>query len=523
MIYTLAQIIEQSAARFPQKEAFRCLDDSVTYSELDVQSKQLADYLINAGLQKGDRVGILMNRCLDTATAVHGTFKSGGVFVPINPFMPINRIVAIMEDCGIAHLLTIPSQKKKIKSITAKAPFLRSVVGLEDSIGITTASWEAVFKRTLEDFSPPAILEQDLAFILYTSGSTGVPKGIMHTHYSGLSLAKLAADLHDFTSEDRVGNFAPLHFDPSTFGYFAAPMVGATTIIIPDAHLQLPASLSALVVKEKISVWYSVPLTLVQVLLHGDIDKHDFSCVRWVLFIGEVFPVKHLRALMLKWPHAQFNNLYGPAETVACTYYILPEPPDENQAVPIGNAWGNTEYKILDKNDNEVAQGEAGELVVRTATLMAGYWNNEALTAKSFFKLKQAAGYEHTYYRTGDLVKENEKSELMFLGRNDRQIKLRGYRIELDEIEVTLLRNENVEEAAVVLINKEDDEQELEAVVRLVAGASINPEELQTFCKAYIPGYSIPKTLRIMEDFPRTGSGKIDRNEIVKMLETSIS
>lgn len=524
MIYNLAQIVEQSAARFPNKEAFRCLDNAITYSKLEEQSKQLASYLMEAGLEKGDRVGIFMNRCLETATAVHGVFMAGGVFVPINPFMPVARIVTIMADCNIQHLLTTPAQKTKINKTAAEAPFLISVVGLSEveSPDVRAYTWETVFSRSLENFKAPNILEQDLAFILYTSGSTGTPKGIMHTHYSGLSIAKLAADLHDFSSEDRVGNFAPLHFDPSTFGYFAAPLVGATTVIIPDAHLKLPVSLCALVAKEKITVWYSVPLTLVQVLLHGEIDEHDFSSLRWVLFIGEVFPVKHLRELMIKWPHAKFNNLYGPAETVACTYYVIPEPPKADEMVPIGTVWGNTDYKILDAADQEVAKGDEGELVVRTATLMAGYWNNKELTEKSFFRVPQAAGYDYIFYRTGDQVKENDKGELMFLGRNDRQIKLRGYRIELDEIEVTLLRNNQVEEAAVVVVETGEDERELEAVVRLVAGANIQAEEILNFSKTFLPSYAVPRSLRIMEDFPRTGSGKIDRNEIVKILETKV-
>jgi acyl-coenzyme A synthetase/AMP-(fatty) acid ligase len=333
-------------------------------------------------------------------------------------------------------------------------------------------------------------------------------------------LARLEADLHNSTHKDRIGNFAPLHFDQSLFGYFSGPLVGATTIIFPDSYVKLPLSLSALAAKEKITLWFSVPLILMQVLMHGDIDNQDFSALRWVRFGGEVFPVKQLRELMLKWPHAKFINSYGPSELARCTYYILDEPPKTDEPIPLGTVWGNTEYKILDKNDQEVKKGEPGELVVRTATLMVGYWNNKKLTDKSFYKLEVAEGYQHVYYRTGDLVHENDKNELMFLGRIDRQIKLRGYRIELDEVEATLLKNDHVEEAAVIVIHKDGNNKELEAVVRLVEGAEADAGDILLFCKNLLPSYALPQSLTVVKEFPRTGTGKIDRTEIVKMLAT---
>jgi len=522
MVYNLSHLLEKSAERFPNKEAFRCLDETISYSDLNHKADQLASYLLDNGLHKGDRVGIYMNRCLNTAVAVYGILKAGGAFVAINPFSPHSRTLTIMQDCGIAFILSTPSLANKIKVISKEAPFLNSVIGLAEKDGPKTISWEEIFDRSLENFSPPEILGKDLSSILYTSGSTGIPKGIMHTHYSSLSLARLEVNLHSATHEDRIGNFAPLHFDQSLFGYFSGPLVGATTVIFPDAYVKLPKSLSALVAKEQITLWFSVPLILTQVLLNGDIDNHDFSALRWVRFGGEVFPVKQLRELMLKWPHAKFINSYGPSELFRCTYYILDEPPKTNDPIPLGTVWGNTEYKILDENKKVVNQGNPGELVVRSDTLMVGYWNNKELTERSFYREHLASGYDHVYYRTGDLVKENSNKELMFLGRIDRQIKLRGYRIELDEIEATLLKHERVEEAAVILVQKEDGDKELEAVLRLSEGAEVNTRELMLFCKKIIPSYAVPEHMTIIDDFPRTGTGKIDRNQIIKLLETKV-
>lgn len=518
MIYNLAQIIQNAAERAPKKEAFRCIDEFISYGELERKSNQLAQYFAQAGVKKGDRIGIYMNRCLETTVAVYGILKAGAAYIPLDPFVPISRILFMVEDCEMEHLVTTPAQNRKIKSIANAAPTIKSVVGTSEDVGPTCISWDSVFTISLETYKPVWILEQDLAFILYTSGSTGTPKGVMHTHQSGLALAKLAADLYNFSPDDRVGNFAPLHFDPSTFGYFSAPMSLSTTIIIPDAYLKFPASLSALVEKEKITIWYSVPLMLIQTLLKGNIENHDFSPLRWVLFIGEVFITKHLRALMEKWPQATFSNLYGPVEVIACTYYHLNTPPKTDDPIPIGKVWGNTECKIINSSGKEVPRGEIGELVVRTATMMKGYWKNRELTEKSLYKEKIAEGYEHIFYKTGDLAQENEAGEYLFHGRNDRQVKVRGYRLELDEIELTFLKHEEVKEAAVVVVERDSGVKELIAVVRTMNGSKIDAASLMTFCKPYLPAYAIPETIKFREDFPRTGSGKISRTEITKML-----
>ncbi len=519
MIYTLSQIIENSALKFPNKEGFRFMNEALTYEELNIKSTQLAQQLVQDGVQKGDRIGIYMNRCLETAIAVYGILKAGAAYIPLDPFIPISRVLFMIGDCNMKHIITTPAQNKKIKLIAEGAESLHSIFGTSIDIKVPTISWDQVFAKPIDNYKPVWILGEDLAFLLYTSGSTGTPKAVMHTHQSGLALARLAADLYNFGPDDRIGNFAPLHFDPSTFGYFSAPLAFSTTIIIPDAHLKFPASLSELVVKEKITIWYSVPLMLIQILLKGNIENHDFSSLRWVLFIGEVFIVKHLRALMQKWPHAKFSNLYGPVEVIACTYFNLDTPPPTNDPIPIGQVWGDTECKIIDSNDKVVEKGVIGELVVRTATMMKGYWNNEELTEKSWYKEKIAGGYEHVFYRTGDLAQENEEGLYLFHGRNDRQVKVRGYRLELDEIELALLKNHEVEEVAVVVIDNDTGVKEIVAVIRLINGAKIDVDNLLSFCRLHLPPYAIPETIKFLDDFPRTGSGKISRVEITKMLK----
>lgn len=518
MIYLLQHILRDALSRHSQKTAFVCSNEKLTYGELDTKSNQLANSLIAKKIKRGERIGIFMPRCLESVMAVYGILKSGAAYVPLDPFAPAHRTAAIIEDCNIKTLVTISNQKNRIEGLLKETSQVQLIIGTETISNCVSIAWETINK---EKNSKPflKILESDLAFILYTSGSTGSPKGIMHTHYSALSLAKIVKDTFDFHEDDIFGNPAPLHFDPSTFGYFVAPFVKASTIIIPDAYLKMPASLSSLIAKEKVSVWYSVPLMLIQLLKSNTLTNHDFTNLRWIFFAGEVFIPKHLKALMETWPQARYCNLYGPAELILCTYFNIKEAPEVNQHIPIGTTWANTEYKILNENENEVGTGEVGELAIRSATLMQGYWNNEELTNRSFYRVSVANGYEHIYYKTGDLVQLSEQQELLFLGRKDRQIKLRGYRIELDEVENVLLKHHFIEEAAVIAINQTEDAQKLVANVKAKELESIDEKELQHFCSQYLPAYSIPETILIVEDFPRTSSGKIDRKKLEHLID----
>lgn len=513
LIYTLHHILEKSATVFPDKEAFRFLSESISFKELDTKSNQLAKHLINTGIKKGDRIGIYMNRCLETTIAVYGILKSGGAYVPLDPFAPIERTKFLINDCGIKILVTTNKQKKKIAKLSDSDSKLSNVIGTENKEVFNGVSWDTIFLISLEYYEPVNVLEQDLAYILYTSGSTGTPKGIMHTHYSALNFAKLVIDLYGFSEKDKIATTAPLHFDPSTLGYFSSPLVGATSIIISDAHLKLPASLAEIMEKEQLTVWFSVPLILIQLLQNSGLEKRNFDSLKWVLFSGEVFPTKHLRSLMHLWPNKIYSNIYGPTELNQCTNYNLKTPPKTDDPIPIGSVWGNTEFKILDENDKEVVFGQTGLLVIRSGTQMKGYWNNEELTTKSLYTESIAPGMDKIYYRTGDLVRQNEKGQLLFFGRNDRQIKLRGYRIEIDEIENILLKNTAIKEAAVVLIDRKEDKI-LSAVVILSENAKIDENDILTFCKKQLPSYAVPNFIKIETSLPRTSSGKINRKHL---------
>lgn len=513
MIKTLPDIIDYATQKFPKKEAFICGPISLSFKEMHQKTNQLAAYLQSLKVKKGDRIGIYTERSIESFIAVYGIMKAGAVFVPLDPTAPRTRTLSLLNDCGIEHIITTKLQAKKVIQFLSEEQPLRSIIGCPKETTVPSVTWDFVYNVSLEHYIPVEVQEYDLAYIMYTSGSTGAPKGIMHTHYSGLSYAKLSLKLYGISDKDRVATFPPLHFDQSTFGYFTSPLAGASTVIIQDAYTKLPASLSQLMQYQKISIWYSVPLILIQLVQKGLLEDRDLSPLRWVLFGGEVFITKYLRQLMEKWPQAKFCNVYGPAEVNQCSYYHLSTPLDIKDPMPIGYIWDDTEYKILDKNDLEVAQGNSGQLVVHTTTMMKGYWNNENLTKKSFYE-----DNGKIYYKTGDIFKLAADGKLMFLGRNDYQVKIRGYRVEITEIESVIARHNSIQEAAVIVLNGDNGEKEIVATVLPKSNVPITERELITYCKRSLSSYAVPSTVHIMDKYPRTSSAKIDKATLQRIL-----
>ena len=521
MIYLLPHIIEESADRFPSNEAFRFEGEGISYAQFARQVRCLANFLLERGIKRGDRVGIYRNKGLQSALAMYGIMAAGAAYVPLDAGMPSQRLRTILEDCGIRDLVTEPAQVHSLKALLTQGGIaLRTLVGLNEEImgGHACISWSQVFESP--DHLPNVrSMEQDLAYVMYTSGSTGKPKGLMHTHKSGLSYAKMAAETYGVNEADRLANHSSLHFDMSTFDYFSGPLSGATTVIISEQCTKFPANMSRLIEDESITIWYSVPWALIQLSQYGALEKRDLNSLRWVMFGGEPFPVKHLRALMQAIPGAKFSNVYGPAEINQCTYHHLLHPPaSTDDSVPIGKIWANAEGLVLDERDSPVAPGEVGELLVRTPTMMQGYWGRADLNDQIFYRSVAAGGLEHIYLRTGDLVRENPNGDYIFIGRKDRQVKIRGYRVELDEIEATLHTLDGVLEAAVVTVFDRELTNHIKAAVTLRPGTNLEQRDIIAYVKQKIPSYAIPEKVAVVTDFPRTTSGKINRRELQNLL-----
>ena len=519
MRYLLTHCIDGSAERHADRPAFRFDGAELSYAALVRATDVLAGFLLQAGVKRGDRVGVFMPKCLEMPVALYGVMRAGAAFVPLDPLAPAARIRTMIADCGIRVLLSAPSMQRALTAVVDADSGVRCVVGLP-ATGLPQRpcfEWQEVLASSAPGRRAVRILQDDLAYIIYTSGSTGTPKGIMHTHRSGLAYAELAAALYGLEPEDRLSGHPPLHSDMSTFDFFAGPLAGATTVLIPEEVTKLPASLSQLMQDEALTVWYSVVSALVQLSARGVLAARDLSALRWVLFCGEPMPAKNLRALMQSLPSARFSNVYGPAEVNQCTYYHVPEAPrDDNLSVPIGRVWANTEELVIDEQGAAVTRGDVGELLIRSATMMRGYWNRPDLDARAFHR-QPAAGGAAVHYRTGDLVRLQPDGNYLFLGRKDRQIKSRGHRVELDEVEAALASHAGVEEAAAYAVPDEEIGHRIGAAVVPAPDAVLDAAELRAHVRALLPPPAVPSSISLVATLPRTPTGKIDRSRLAEL------
>jgi amino acid adenylation domain-containing protein len=513
MHFLLHRTVERISNRTPERDAVRCAGLALSYGQLVERASRLARVLTERGVRRGDRVGILSRKSLESAVSMYGIMQTGAAYVPLDSMAPTDRLAVIARDCGIRHLVSEPSQRKTVRALIDTGVPLDTVIGFDDASLATNpgVAWEQVASAPL--LSPiDGLTEMDVSYILYTSGSTGLPKGVMHTHRSALAFAQAAAETYALRAEDRVTSHAPLHFDLSTLDFFATAVVGGTTVIVPEAYTKLPASLSQLLADERATVLYAVPMALTQLVLHGALEERDLTALRWVIFAGEPFAPKHLRALTRALPGAHFSNIYGPTEVNGVTYWMVPPTaalPDD--PLPIGRAFENVDLRVVTDSGSEARAGETGELWVRSATMMQGYWGRPDLDETSFATISAGGARPLRFHRTGDLVRTDAEGVMHFLGRMDRQIKTRGYRVELDEVESALVSHPLVEGAAVFGVPDDLGSTAVEAVVVLVPGATASTSELLSFASTRLPRYALPQHMQIVDVLPRTATEKIDR------------
>lgn len=506
----LSSLPDQSANRDPDAVSFRCLGNDLSNQGLATRAAQVAYVLREHGVRPGDLVGVYLRKSLNSAVAIYGIMQAGAVYVPLDPTAPVARLKQVIAQCDIQILVSDLPMQRHLHMLLSEPTSIHCIIGADGGPKVQSVGWEDVACAPSLPLVPRD--PTDAAYIMFTSGSTGIPKGIVHTHKSGLAYAKAATRLFDIDASDRMANHSALHFDMSTFAMFGGPLVGACVVIVSDAHARLPAEMTKLIQDERISIWYSVPFALTQMLEHGAIKTRDMSSLRWVIFAGEAMQPKHLRGLMETLPDASFSNNYGPAEVNVCTYHNLTSPAEvPDNGVPIGTIWDAAEGIILDENDAEVPSGSVGELVVTSDTMMREYWKAPALTDQSLYQSPDGS----KYYRTRDLVQDIGDGVLILHGRRDRQVKLRGFRVELDEIETVLCQHSAVQEAA-AMVSKDGDG--LIAAVTLRPGTDIDVEILRDHASAALASYSVPAVFRIMEQFPRTGTEKIDRNAILEQI-----
>ncbi|MGI9602001.1 MAG: amino acid adenylation domain-containing protein [Acidimicrobiales bacterium] len=502
MIDTLAQLVPEQARLRPNAPAVRCGDDEWSWAEFDDEVARTAGLLLRLGVGSGDRVGICLYKSMRTPLAVHAVLRAGAAYVPLDPQAPDPALAAVINDCGIEVVVTDQPAAARLDRLSPLVSGLRAVLGGSPDGPFASVGWD----DRGEAVATVAIEPDDMAYVMYTSGSTGQPKGIMHTHRSALAYATRAAATYQLVPDDRLGFLTPIHFDMSTFELFAGPMVGACTVVVGEAHLRLPASLSQLIQDQHLTTLYGVPFLFTQLLDRGVLAERDLSRVRWLLYGGEPFAAARLAEWMHLLPDCRVSNVYGPAEVNQCTHHHLDAPPAADEVVPIGACWEGAAGRVVDEDRRSIPAGEAGELEISAPTMMSGYWGRPDLTAERV-SLDDSG---RRWYRTGDLVVEGDNGEYCFLGRLDDQVKVRGHRLELTPVELAVASVDGVRHAVAGVVPGAEGASELVAVF---VGSAETDAVIKSVAGS-LPPYAVPTRVQAVPDLPTGSTGKIDRRRV---------
>jgi amino acid adenylation domain-containing protein len=511
----LCEYLEQSAREHPDQLAV--VDGTghrLTYRELREHARRIAGFLAEAGVQPGDRIGVIAPKSVEVVATLFGVMTAGAAYVPADYAAPASRNRMLLSDCAVKVVFLDPRCSSIVDEWSAAERPLVVWFDAGTAAGGNGVLWSQV--ATHAPLADSRLVGPDgLAYILYTSGSTGTPKGVTLTQENATSFVEWCSREFAPTPDDRFSSHAPFHFDLSILDLYVPAKHGAALYLVSEDLGKSPDALAAFIATHQLTVWYSTPSILSLLAQFGQLEKRDCTSLRLVLFAGEVFPVKHLRSISERWPHAAFYNLYGPTETNVCTFARIPRtiPADRVDPYPIGHLCDHCHGLVLDVPAGvEVPKGEEGLLHIAGASLFQGYWNRQ--TADLFFERDG-----RRYYNTGDVVREIDNEGYIYVGRRDRMVKRRGYRIELAEIERGLYQNEKIREAAVIAL------ADASAGVRIVAYVAPQPGQrptiidLKTFCGRALPAYMIPDAFMILEALPRTSTDKVDYQSLVRTNE----
>jgi len=496
----LEEFLETSARRAPEATAaLEVSGEAISYSALEEFAQDISTALSTVGVGSGDRVGLSLPKRIAALASVFGALKAGAAYVPVDYSAPASRNGYIFNDCGVRAVIVDRARagllKKELEGSWTETEF--------PQWGAHGADLVVLARRD----EATAAKAPELAYILYTSGSTGRPKGVTHSHASALAFIDWCSQEFQPKAADRFSSHAPFHFDLSILDIYVPIKHGASVVLIDADAGKQPGTLARIIAELGITIWYSTPSILHMLTTYGKIEDQDCSRLRIVHFAGEVFPIKHLRVLMERWPWPVYYNLYGPTETNVCTYYKLMAPLPESQVapLPIGRKCSGDETRVVGPDGRIVAAGEEGELVVSGGSVMLGYWNLPERNAEAFLDQDGAR-----WYRTGDIVREEPDRGYIFLGRRDRMVKRRGYRVELGEIEAALHRHPAIPEAAAIAKAGKDGETEIVSFVVWTDTQPFSLIKMKQFCAENLPLYMVPDRILSLPKMPQTSTDKID-------------
>jgi amino acid adenylation domain-containing protein len=510
----LQDLLTASAERSPDSTALLLGDEVMTYAELAATTDRIARVLAERGVRPGDRVGVLAAKAPWTIAALIGTLKAGGVYVPVDSASPAPRVARIVRSAEPTVLLADATATGLIDGLVGEGVDDLVVGSLGEAL--IGARFTSAFARddiAAADASPPGVAQApDLAHLLFTSGSTGEPKGVMITHDMVSAFVDWALGHFGTKPGDKISGHPPLHFDLSTFDIYATLAAGAQLHLVP-ASLGLDARRTASFIRDhELTQWFSVPSVLTYLARFDAVAQDDFPALERLLWCGEVLPTPVLAHWMRRLPHVRFTNLYGPTEaTIASSYFDVPSvPTDESVPVPIGVPCDGERLLVLESEDaaREAPVGQIGELYIGGLGLSPGYWRDQEKTDAAF-----VAGPDgERIYKTGDLARADADGVVHFLGRTDSQIKSRGYRIELGEVESAVNTVAGVRECAVVGVDTGGFEgTTICCAYSVVAGQELPVAELRKRVTALLPRYMVPARWEELEGLPKNVNGKIDR------------
>ena len=468
----------------------------ISYECFDIESLKISSEIINEYNLYNKPIAIFIDRSINTLKSMFGVLRSGNFYTVLDTTSPQNRIDSIINTLKPELIITDSNNINNLIKYNLKAEVLNI-----DEIKNKKYSIE---ERELIDSNP--------AYVLFTSGSTGIPKGTVITHKSLLSYTNWFVKAFKINNKTIFGSQTPFYFSMSVSDIFSTIMAGAKFCIIPKINFSFPANLMKYLNEYKINTIYWVPsaLSIVANLKTFDYIKPEY--LKKVLFAGEVMPMPQLNIWRKNLPKVMYANLFGPTETTdICTYYIVNRKFENNMTLPIGIPCENTEILLINENNKECSKDEVGEIYVKGSIVGNGYYNNEEKTKEAFVQNPLNNSYREIVYKTGDLAKYNKYGELEYLGRRDFQIKHMGYRIELGEIETNINSLDGITLCACIY---QDD-----LIILYYESNSLTNEDITTFVNKKLVSYMRPNKVIKLARMPYNANGKIDRVKLKEMYQ----
>jgi amino acid adenylation domain-containing protein len=517
------QFLENSARHHPDKVALICGNERLTYRQIEVGANELAHALIQAGVQRGDRVVTFLPNSKEAVLAIFATLKAGAVFVVLNPTTKPDKLAYILNNCRASAMITWGGRIASDTNIWTETPNLHSVFVLgasETQIGAIESAGKKMIsladvQQGAKDIRPPAkrCIDIDLAALIYTSGSTGRPKGVMVTHLNIVSAATSITTYLENTVDDVVINMLPLAFDYGLYQLLMMFKVSGT-LVLHDSFA-FPNVVIEKVIREGVTGFPIVP-TVSAILLQMDLSKYAFPSLRYITNTAAALPTEHIRKLRGLFPQAKLYSMYGLTECKRVSYL----PPDQVDIRPasVGRGMPNEEIYIVDEDGHRVGPDVVGELVIRGANVMKGYWELPEETDRCL-KPGPLPGEKVLY--SGDLFRSDEEGYLYFVGRRDDIIKTRGEKVSPREVEDAIYALEGVAEVAVIGVPDPILGNAIKAVLTLRPGVQVTKQDVLRHCSTRLEDFMMPKIVEFRISMPKTESGKISKRMIAAEHEAS--